>query len=149
METVQIALNDEPYAAALADLLDRTLAREVRCVRVPDPNPNQDGVIVVDSDALNGLPLPLRHPERVVLITRNDPQHLAQAWNAGIRSVVYNEDPLATAALAIMAAELRVPKAEPVRTAPAGVAPCPGACVPGGALQSGAPGATPRKEGLR
>ncbi len=110
METVQLTINDAPYAVALRDLLMRTGTRDVRCVEQPDTK--QEGVIVVDSDALDRLPLPLLNPERVVLITSNDPRHLAQAWNAGIRSVVFNEDPLSTAVLAIMAAELRVPKTE-------------------------------------
>lgn len=111
METVHLMIGDAPYASALRELLERNGTREVRCLDVPDPEP--EGVLVVDSDALNRLPLPLVNPERVVLITSNDPQHLAQAWNAGIRSVVFNEDPLSTAVLAIMAAELRVPKCDP------------------------------------
>jgi hypothetical protein len=110
METVQLIINDAAYAAALRDLLERNGTRDVRCVETPDPA--EAGVIVVDSDALDRWPLPLAGPERVVLVTRNDPQHLAQAWNAGIRSVVFNEDPLSTAVLAIMAAELRVPRGE-------------------------------------
>jgi len=111
METVQLTIHDVPYASALRELLERTGGREVRCVSTPDPR--QDGVIVVDSAALGCLPLPLSHPERVVLITSNNPKYLAEAWNAGIRSVVFNEDPLSTAVLAIMAAELRVPKCDP------------------------------------
>ena len=111
METVQLTINDGRYASALQDLLQRNGTVEVRCVEVP--NPSEEGVIVVDAEALNRLPRPLSNPERIVLITRNDPQHLAQAWNAGIRSVVFNEDPLSTAVLAIMAAELRVPKPDP------------------------------------
>jgi hypothetical protein len=110
METVQLTIHDAPYAAALQELLERNGTIEVRCVEAPEPG--RDGVIVVDFDALHRLPLPLSKPERVVLITRNDPQHLAQAWNVGIRSVVFNEDPLSTAVLAIMAAELRVPKSD-------------------------------------
>jgi len=113
METVQLAIHDAPYALALRDQLERTGAREVRCVEVPDPR--REGVIVVDAGALDRLPVPFLNPERVVLITRNDPQHLAQAWNAGIRSVVFNEDPLSTAVLAIMAVELRVPKSSAIR----------------------------------
>jgi hypothetical protein len=111
METVQLTIKDASYASALGDLLRRNGTREVRKVEAPDPN--LEGVIVVDSEALDGLPLPLLNPERVVLITRNDAEHLATAWNAGVRSVVFNEDPLSTAVLAIMAAELRVPKADP------------------------------------
>lgn len=111
METVQLIIHDVPYAAALRDLLQRNSSCDVRCVEVPDPK--HEGVIVVDSDGLDRLPAPLPNPEHVVLITTNDPEHLAKAWNAGIRSVVFNEDPLSTAVLAIMAAELRVPKTDP------------------------------------
>lgn len=134
METVQVTLNDTRYASALRDLLERNGTRQVRCVEVPDPK--QAGVIVVDSEGLGRLPIPLLNPERVVLITRNDPEHLAKAWNAGIRSVVFNEDPLSTAVLAIMAAELRTGKPEPRWTAshgspsPAGSAAPVGGCGP-------------------
>lgn len=108
MDTVQLTLRDPRYAAGLRELLISSGTREVACVETPDPN--RAGVIVVDSEALDRLPLPLLNPDCVVLITRNDPRHLAQAWNAGIRSVVFSDDPLSTAVLAIMAARLRVPK---------------------------------------
>ena len=36
---------------------------------------------------LNVCPCLSSNPERVVLITRKDPQHLARAWEAGIVSV--------------------------------------------------------------
>lgn len=111
METVQLTIHDARYAASLQDLLVRGGARHVERVDVPDPR--HDGVIVVDSEGLERLPSPLLNPERVVLITRNDPIDLSRAWNAGIRSVVFSEDPLSTAVLAIQAAELRVPKPEP------------------------------------
>ncbi len=118
MEIVQLTLTDTPYADELRELLVRGGVREVRSVAVPDPR--LEGVIVVDSDALDLLPCPFPHPERIVLITRNDPQHLSRAWNAGVRSVVFSQDPLGTAVLAIMAAELRAPRADsPCASAPA------------------------------
>jgi hypothetical protein len=110
MDTVQLSIHDAPYAAALRQLLEQNGLRRIRTVDSPDPA--EDGVIVVDCGALNRLQLPLENPERIVLITRNEPRHLAQAWNAGIRSVVFCEDPLNTAVLAILAADLRVPKTE-------------------------------------
>lgn len=119
MEKVQLSIRDAGYAAALRELLERGGNREVRCVGRPDPA--HDGVFVVDCEALGELPVPLRHPERIVLIARNSPANLARAWNAGIRSVVFCDDPLGTAVLAVMAAALRVPKcsAAPGGTRPA------------------------------
>lgn len=105
MDTVQLAIADAAYAAALSELLERSVGGEVRVVERPDAK--REGVIVVDSEALERLPLPLVRPERVVLITRNDPEQLSRAWNAGILSVVFCNDPLNTAVLAILAAGLR------------------------------------------
>lgn len=139
METVQLTITDAPYASALRDLLERSGTLAVCCVDVPDPK--QDGVIVVDSDGLDRLPSPLLNPERVVLITRNDSEHLSQAWNAGIRSVVFNEDPLSTAVLAIMAAELRVPKSDPRCQASRTLADSAGSAASAGNLRPAAPGA--------
>jgi len=105
MERIQLAITDTAYRAALRELLERSGAAEVLTVETPDPN--REGVIVVDSRSLERLPLPLAKPERVVLITHNAPEELSRAWNAGIRSVVFCEDPLNTAVLAILAAGLR------------------------------------------
>jgi len=108
MQTVQLAIADGGYAAALKDALARSCAWHVESVERPDPA--RKGVLVVDEFAFARQPLPLLHPERVVLISRQDPQLLAQAWEAGIVSIVSQEDPLSTVLLAIMAAALRVAK---------------------------------------
>ena len=66
--------------------------------------------MVLDEAGFARLPLPLFHPERIVLISRKDPETLAEAWEAGIVSVVSDHDPISTVLLAIMAAGLRVDK---------------------------------------
>jgi hypothetical protein len=77
----------------------------------------------MDEDAFDRVPLPVPHPERVVLITRKDPQHLSRAWDAGIVSVVSVDDAPNTVLLAIMAAALRVPKAQAATTPSSGISP--------------------------
>ena len=121
MQTVQFALADAVYSAALREALVRSGPWHV--VRVDDPDPGQMCVVVMDEDALNRLPLPLSHPERVVLITHKDPQHLSRAWDAGIVSVVSVDDAPTTVQLAIMAAALRVPKAQAAPAYPSGISP--------------------------
>jgi hypothetical protein len=79
----------------------------------------------MDEEALARTPLPLPCPERVVLISRKDPNRLAQAWDAGIVSVVSDQDAPNTVLLAIMAASLRVPRAK--ESAVAGENPAGGA----------------------
>jgi hypothetical protein len=108
MQSVQLSIGDGAYAAAVREALAHNCAWHVESVERPDPS--QHCVLVLDEAAFARLPLPLENPERVVLITRKDPQFLAQAWEAGIVSVVSAEDPINTVLLAIMAAALRVAK---------------------------------------
>src|SRR5271157_1400142 len=108
MQAVQLSIANGVYAATVREALSRSCAWHVETVDRPDPS--QKCVLVLDEVAFAWLPLPLSNPERVVLITRKDPQLLAQAWEAGIVSVVSEEDPISTVLLAIMAAALRVAK---------------------------------------
>jgi hypothetical protein len=108
MQTVQLAIADGMYAAALREALSRSCAWHVESVGRPDPA--QHCVMVLDQSALQRLPLPFSNPERIVLITHKDSQLMAEAWEAGIVSVVSEQDPISTVLLAIMAAGLRVEK---------------------------------------
>ena len=106
MRTVTLSIADAVYATALRDALAPSGPWSVKAVDRPDPV--LPGVLVVDEPAFRLLPLPLANPEGVVLIMRPDPQLMAQAWEAGIVSVVSSEDSPTTVMLAIMAAALRI-----------------------------------------
>jgi hypothetical protein len=108
MQTVQLSISDGRFQGTVREALVRNCAWHVECVERPDPS--QPCVLVLDEAAFARLPLPLSNPERVVLVSRKDPQLLAEAWDAGIVSVVSAEDPPSTVLLAIMAAALRVAK---------------------------------------
>ena len=111
MQTVQLSIADGQYAATVREALTRSCAWHVQPVDRPDLS--QHCVMVLDEQSFRLLPLPFSNPERVVLITRHDlqdPQFLAQAWEAGIVSMVSEQDPLSTVLLAIMAAALRIAK---------------------------------------
>ncbi len=109
LQTVQLAISDGAFSAAVRDALCRSCAWHVELVDRPDPS--QNCVLVLDELAFEGLIPPLNNPERVVLIARKDTHELmAQAWEAGIVSVVSADDPINTVLLAIMAAALRVAK---------------------------------------
>lgn len=123
MQTVQLAITDGEFAAAVHDALSHSCAWRVESVDRPDPA--RHGVLVLDQPALERLPLPLDNPERIVLVVHKDPQLLAQAWDAGIVSVVSEEDPINTVLLAIMAAGLRVDKSHG-RNVPSEISPNPG-----------------------
>jgi hypothetical protein len=106
MQTVQLSIADGRFAAAVRDAVVRSCAWHVELVERPDPSLH--GVLVLDEASFARLPLPLSNPERIVLISRKQPERLAEAWDAGIVSVVSEDDPIDTVLLAIMAAALRV-----------------------------------------
>ena len=108
MQTVQLAIADGVYAAALREALSHSCAWHVESVGRPDPS--QPCVMVLDQASLEYLNRPLSNPERIVLITHRDAQLMAEAWDAGIISIVSEQDPISTVLLAIMAAALRVDK---------------------------------------
>ena len=110
MHTVQLALGDDAYSAALRDALVHSGPWQV--IPVTEPDLAQKCVVVLDEDAFDRQVQPLAFPERVVLITRKDPQLLSRAWDAGIVSVVSVDDAPNTILLAIMAAALRIPKTQ-------------------------------------
>ncbi len=106
MQTVQLAIVDSAYEAVLREALVHSGPWHVESVAVPDLC--ERCVLVMDEESFNAIRLPLPYPERVVLITRKDPENLSHAWDAGIVSVVSANDPPNTVLLAIMAAALRV-----------------------------------------
>jgi hypothetical protein len=123
MQTVQLAISDAAYLAALREALSHSCAWKVEPIDLPAAS--RSCVLAMDEQAFERIPLPLANPERVVLITRKDTHQLmAQAWEAGIVSVVHTDDPLDTVLLAIMAAALRVAKSHNA-AAPSEISPNP------------------------
>jgi hypothetical protein len=108
MKTVQLAIRDSDYAQALRNLLLRDGSHRVYLVDRPDLE--LDGVVVIDENRFQNLALFDSEPERFVVITRKGTDHLSRVWDAGIRHVVFEEDSANTAQLAIIAAELRMPR---------------------------------------
>ena len=121
MYTVQLAVGNAPYGAVLSDLLTHTENCSV-ITAMDKPDPRQPGVIVVNEKTIESLPTPIERPERIVLITPNEARGLERAWQAGIRSVIFDSDPPRTMALAVMAAALRV-RTPTMPASPASISP--------------------------
>ena len=107
MKTIQLALRDTEYADELQNLLLKDGTHRVYLVDQPDLR--LDGVIVIDGDE-DRLGLLEGEAERFVVITRKGSDHLAHIWEAGARHVVFEGDAASTVHLAIIAAELRLPR---------------------------------------
>ena len=111
MGSIQLALSDTAKAETLRGILARSAQREAVCVETPDLE--SACVVVVDQAHLGSLPLPLSRPERVVLLAASDPESLKGAWDAGVSSVVSEQDSINTVVLAILAVCLRTGAARP------------------------------------
>ena len=105
MGSIQIALSDIAKAEALRVLLARSTPVPVLCVE--SPNYEDACAVVLDGMHFSAEPGPLSYPERIVLITTNDPTRLREAWEAGVNSVLTEQDPLNTVVLAVLASCLR------------------------------------------
>lgn len=108
MHTIQLVLSDHTFAKRLKQLLAENGNWPVAIKDMPGFH--KGGVVVLDDSVLTALSAPPDYPERVVLVTRNQPDLLARAWEMGIRSVLYDTDAPNTVALAVMAAYLRLPR---------------------------------------
>ena len=108
MTTVQLSIHDVEYAQALRNLLLRDGTHRVLVVDKPDLK--VQGVVVVDSSFCADLSIFGSVAERFVVITGKGEDHLTRIWEAGVRHVVFEEDSPTTAQLAVIAAELRIPK---------------------------------------
>ncbi len=107
MDTVQIAMANTAYRQALKELIARSGGWQV--VTVDQPDLTQDGVVVLDSEHLRQMSAPIPRPERVVLIARNEPGQMSEAWEAGVSSVVLEREPPSTALLAVLSTTMRTP----------------------------------------
>ena len=107
MKNVQLAILDANYAQSLRNLLLRDGRHKVHLVEKPDLK--LDGVVVIDENKFECLTM-FAEPERFVLVTRKGVENLSRVWDAGIRHVVFTEDSPGTAQMAVIAAELRLPK---------------------------------------
>lgn len=141
MQTVQLAIADAAYEAALREALTRSGPWNIVSVDAPDIS--QKAVLVMDETAFDHVPLPVPAPERVVLITHKDAHSLSKAWDAGVVSVVSVDDPPNTILLAIMAAALRVPKSSIPATKGRGISPI--VAVPAASLTPSFSQGTPKK----
>lgn len=111
MGSIQLALSNTSKAEMLRGVLSRSSQLSVVCVERPDLE--TACAVVVDQQHFDTLPRPLACPDKVVLIAANDPDSLGLAWDAGVSSVVHDEEPLHTAVLAILAVCLRSGTARP------------------------------------
>ncbi len=115
-DRIQIALKDGPLAERLRGLLLYTCGLRIDLVESPDLN--DDGVIITDAEALPAL-RSVRRPERFVAVAPRREQALECAWNAGVKSVVYDSEPMSTLVLAVISARLNARHHSPTQTAAA------------------------------
>lgn len=104
MTTVQIAIKDSKYAFVLRNLLIRD---GYRVLIVEKPDLAVPGLIVLADSWLNELRT--SQPERlIVFASQQNTSHLRDLWRAGLRNVIFANDPPQVAYLAVLAANMRL-----------------------------------------
>lgn len=111
MQVIQLAVSNNSQANAIQNALEHNGDWDI--VRVTQPDPRVDGIIIADDGALDRIFTGLVNPQRVVLLTRNRPESLSRAWETGIISVVFESDSIETILLAVLAASLRSTPTKP------------------------------------
>ena len=106
MVKVKVAVKSKECAARIRRTFQQ--AGDANMQLTASADKDSESVVVMDQDALDHLSAPLRNPGRVVLITHNDTELLARAWERGILSVVLESDSADTLLLAIESAALRI-----------------------------------------
>jgi hypothetical protein len=110
MSTIQIVLSDFEYAR----WLQARFSRDGHTVTVGDsPDLNLGGVIVLDAGWLDRVDLSNLSERLVVITSRDISINLADMWKAGVRFIVYRDDPIELAQLAVLAVELRLAHVKP------------------------------------
>lgn len=91
MKTVQVAIPDPVYADSVRNLLTEDGRHQVHLLE--RPNFELPGVIVMDALCVNSLPAMAKEQKRLLVIAKKDRDDLAKLWDAGIRHVLFYEDP--------------------------------------------------------
>lgn len=101
---VQIAIGDPDLAVRLREVLLQLGNLDVECT--PKPDFSTPGVIVVSPEQLPSALTDASGPERVVVLAPKNHGGLPGLWDAGVRSVVYDNEPVSMVVLAVSAAQL-------------------------------------------
>jgi hypothetical protein len=105
MTTVQLAITNRNYASALGKLL--SAEGHFSVVIVDQPDSSIPGLIVLTDNLVSAVQS--SDPERFVIIsTDREIQHQNRLWKAGFRHVIFADQSLEMACLAIVAAHLRL-----------------------------------------
>ena len=102
---VQLVLRNSGYAAWFRTLLLKDGAHHV--VHADRPDMRIGGVVVIDEDNFVGLS-PILNPERFMVIAHKGTDLIPRIFDSGIRHVVFEEDSLGSAQLAIVGIEMKL-----------------------------------------
>lgn len=113
---IELALSNPETAEEIRRQLASSADVTVNLVDARSADASQACVLVVDSVSIRQMRRPFTHPEKMVLIARDEPGLITSAWDDGVNSVVFDRDPLSTKVLAILSACLRQARPQGTRS---------------------------------
>jgi hypothetical protein len=107
MDTIQIAIEDRYYANRLGHFLEDDHTHAVHVVETPDAA--LGGVVLADDTTIEHLPIGI-DPQSLIVLTKGS-ACVQTLWDAGVRWIVPAEYDPAIVRLVVLAAEMRLLKA--------------------------------------
>jgi hypothetical protein len=99
-----VAIPDSACADSIRNLLLQDVRRQVHCVE--RPNFDLPGVIIMDAICVNSFPTVAKEQKRLLVITHRERDDLAKLWDAGVRHVMFYEDPPQWLSMFVLGIEL-------------------------------------------
>jgi hypothetical protein len=106
VKTVQVAIPDPGYADSIRNLLVQDGRHQVHLVEKPDFGLN--GVIIIDARQLVDCPSLRKEQKRLVAMASKTGDDLEKMWDAGIRHLLFYEDPPERLRILVLAVELKL-----------------------------------------
>lgn len=104
VKTVQVAIPDPAYADSVRNLLVQDVRHQVHLVE--RPNFDLPGVIIMDAMCVNSFPTVAKEQKRLLVMAHKERDDLAKLWDAGVRHVLFYEDPLQWLTMLVLGIEL-------------------------------------------
>ncbi len=104
VKTVQVAIPDPAYADSVRNLLIQDVRHQIHLVE--RPNFDLPGVIIMDALCVNSFPTVAKEQKRLLVMAHKERDDLSKLWDAGVRHVLFYEDPPRLLAIQVLGIEL-------------------------------------------
>lgn len=104
VKTVQVAIPDPVCADSVRSLLIQDVRHQIHVVE--KPNFDLPGIIIMDAMCVSNFPTVAQEHKRMLVMAHKEQADLAKLWDAGVRHMVFYEDPPQWLTMLVLGIEL-------------------------------------------